>query len=109
LLEALRQGVGERSFLEVGAVGAAGLEAEELELGGGEEGGDVFVAGGRAAAVEVVVGEEGHVGADLSIDGGWCCLRGMRVEGGKRILRLTIDGWGEDNCAAEQERNVTVT
>jgi hypothetical protein len=39
-----------------------------LELRGGEEGGDVLVASGGAAAVEIIVGEEGHVGADLAVE-----------------------------------------
>jgi hypothetical protein len=46
----------------------------------------VLVAGGGSAAVEVVVGEEGHIGADLAIEG--CPLIGSNVEGARRFLRL---------------------
>jgi hypothetical protein len=45
-LEALGKGIGEGAFLEEGARRAAGFEAKGLELGGGEERGEVFVAGG---------------------------------------------------------------
>jgi hypothetical protein len=67
LLEALGQRVGEWSLLQKGAVVATGVEAERLELSGGEEGGDVLVACGGAAAVEFIVREELHVCMNFSI------------------------------------------
>jgi hypothetical protein len=66
----LRKGIRERGFLDERACGAAGFEAKRLKLRGCEEGSDMLVARSRAAAVEVVVGEEGHVGADFLIEGG---------------------------------------
>ena len=63
----LGQRDGESCLLQKSSVVAAGFEAKGFELGGGEEGGDVLVAGGGAAAVERVVGEEGHVGVDLAL------------------------------------------
>ncbi len=45
LLEARGEWGGEGGLLEEGVVVAAGLEAEGLELRGGEEGGDVLIAG----------------------------------------------------------------
>jgi hypothetical protein len=59
-----------------------------LELGGSEESGDVLVTSGGAAAAEIVIGEEGHVGADLAVEGGWCCLNLARVEGLGGFCRL---------------------
>jgi len=60
--------LGNGGALYVAAVflGDAGerLEAEGLEEAGGELGGEVFVAGGGAAAVELVGGEVGFVGTD---------------------------------------------
>jgi len=79
-------GCGVGGFLDVGSCIAAGGEAEGLELRGGEERGDVFVARGGAAAVEGVVGKEGHVGMDFAVEFGGrsggcgCRLRGGRVE-----------------------------
>ena len=54
-----------------------------MELRGGEECGDVLVASGGAAAVELVVGEEGHIGVNFSlqIGRGGSRLRGLYVEG----------------------------
>ena len=63
-----RQGRGQGDLLQVGAVVAAGREAEGLELRSGEERGDVLVASGGAAAVEFIVGEEGHVGANFAVE-----------------------------------------
>lgn len=65
LPEACGQGCGQGALLEKGVVVAAGFETEGLEAGGGVKGGDVLVAGGGAATVKIVVGEEGHVGVDF--------------------------------------------
>jgi hypothetical protein len=54
--------------LQEGAGVATGGEAEGLELRGCEEGGDVFVAGGGASTVKFVVGEEGHVCLNFSVE-----------------------------------------
>ncbi len=58
-------GEGRAIFCRKEPLSPPGTRPSGSELGGGEEGGDVFVAGGGAAAVEFVVGEEGHVGANF--------------------------------------------
>jgi hypothetical protein len=82
LLGAGGQRVGERGFLHEGAVVSSGFEAEGLELGGGEEGGDVLVACGGAATVKLVVGEEVHICVNFSFKKGRgrCRLGGGCVE-----------------------------
>ena len=61
---------------------ASGFEAEGLELGCDEEGGDVLVARGRAAAVQFVIGEKIHVCVNFTLQrcGQRCCLCGCCVE-----------------------------
>jgi len=71
LNDARVEGVGEGGLLDVGRMTvdglASGFEAEGLHLLGAEEGGEVFVAGGGAAAVELVGGEKVHVCMDFAV------------------------------------------
>jgi hypothetical protein len=76
LAEGRRQRRGQRDLLQEGAIVAARGEAEGEELRGGEECGDVLVASGGAAAVELIVGEEGHVGVDFAVE---LCRRECRL------------------------------
>jgi hypothetical protein len=82
LLDAGRKRRRQSGLLQVGAVVTAGRESEGLKLFGGEECGDVFVAGGGSAAMERVVGEKSHVCVNFAVEGrrGRCRLHGASVE-----------------------------
>lgn len=88
------EGVGEGGFLDVGGMPvdglAAGFEAEGFHLLGAEEGGEVLVAGGGAASVELVGGEEVHVCVDFADEGG------VRGRGGWGRLGVGERGGGEE-------------
>ena len=64
-----------------------GSRPRDWKRRGGEEGGDMLVPGGGAAAVELVVGEKGHVGADFVLEGS----RGVR-----QTRRGRRGGWRRD-------------
>ncbi len=77
--------------MQEGAVLATGFEAEGLELRCNEEGGDVLVACGGAAAVKLIVGKKVHVCMNFLLKHRRCRLSGCFVEW-MRFLRE--DGGG---------------
>lgn len=93
LLDTGREGGGEQASLDEGVIVAGGIQAERLELRGGEEGCDVLVAGSGAAAVKLVVGEKVEIGAKFSLDYG--VVR-------SRSLAGAVQGVGWLGCGGEQ-------
>ena len=61
---------GEKRLLEEGTVVPSGFESNGLESTGCEERGEVFVAGTGAATVQLVIGQECHVGVNFMLQFG---------------------------------------
>jgi hypothetical protein len=80
---------------------ASGFEAEGLELGCGEEGCDVLVARGGAAAVQFVIGEKIHVRVNFTLQccARRCCLFGCCVE---RVGLLPPRHGTNEQCACKR-------
>jgi hypothetical protein len=78
---------------------ASGLKPEGLKLGRDVERGDVLVACGRAAAVELVIGQKVHIRVNFTFER--CRLSGSCVE---RLGLLPMSREGEGKSAYKRGR-----